>query len=102
MTSTSQTGQEREAKIQSTAFKSVCEAYIDVKNDAANVSGLFISLEIAYVSALWFVSNNLASSLFAFFLISAVDYHHYFELISNKQKGKGAGNSKANEAVKEK
>ena len=84
VTSTSQSGQEQEAKRQSEAFKHVCEAYIDVKTETALTAGLFTGLETAYITAVWFLSGNLASALAAFYLISLVDYGHYHELATNR------------------
>lgn len=84
VTSTSQSGQEQEAKRASEAFKLVCEAYVDVKTESALVAGLFTGLETAYITAVWFMTGNLAAALSAFYLISLVDYQNYHELATNK------------------
>ena len=86
VTTTSQTGQEEEAKRASEAFKKVCEAYVDVKTESALVAGLFTGLETAYITTVWFLSGNLASALSCFLLISLVDYQNYHELATNRNQ----------------
>jgi hypothetical protein len=63
-----------------TAFKAVAVSWMEAREDACAVAGAIAFVDVVWVSAIWYLTSDLAAAAAAALSISAVDYGHLYAL----------------------
>ncbi|KAI8464600.1 MAG: hypothetical protein J3K34DRAFT_524892 [Monoraphidium minutum] len=68
----------------STAFKAVAVSWMEMREDASSLAGSVAFLDVISISAIWYMTGDLAAAATAALAVAGVDYYHLHRLATQR------------------